>query len=115
MRIKEYSLAYMRGYWKAMKLHKVYLVFFGAYHIPHLLPMFGLYEFMIGAPGFLPLFWWHLILLFVYGVAPILAVITNRKKLYIFVAISSALGSVIEVLKIFKWTYEFYYALAVLD
>jgi len=97
------------------KLAKIYLLFFGVYHLFHIMPLLGLYEFMVSAPDFLNFWEWHLILLLVYGFMPIIAVLINHSALFILVALACLAGFFIEFFELFKWTTNSYYILAFLD
>ncbi|MCD6469223.1 hypothetical protein J7L29_00280 [Candidatus Bathyarchaeota archaeon] len=97
------------------RLAKIYLIFFGVYHLSHILSLLGLYEFMTAAPYFLSFWEWHLILLLVYGIIPIIAVLINHPVLLVFVTLTCLVGFFIEVFKVFEWITDGYYLLASLD
>jgi len=97
------------------RLAKIYLIFFGVYHLSHILSLLSLYEFMTDAPHFLSFWEWHLILLLVYGIMPIIAVLINHPVLLVFVTLTCLVGFFIEVFKVFEWITDGYYLLASLD
>ncbi len=98
-----------------MRLTDYYLVFFGLYHLPHIFSLIGIYESIIHAPPQLSIWEWHLVLLLVYGVIPIVAALTKYKYLYVLTAVSSFIGVFIEFGHVFSWTFDFYVILALLD
>ena len=97
------------------RLTDYYLVFFGLYHLPHIFSLIGIYESIIHAPPQLSIWEWHLVLMLVYGVIPIVAALTKNKYLYVFIAVFSFIGVFIELWHVFSWTFDFYIILAFLD
>jgi len=98
-----------------MKLTDKYLILFGLYHIPHVFSLIGLYESITHAPSQLSVWEWHLVLMLVYGIIPIVAALTKHKYLYILTAVSSFIGIFIELTNVFSWTFDLYIVLAFFD
>jgi len=95
-----------------------YLILFGLYHLPHTLSLLGLYETIIDAPPILTIWQWHLVLLLVYGVAPLLVTKTGNRPLSSLLALACLIGAAAELLHVFEWSMcseTAYIILAVLD
>ena len=101
-----------------MRLARGYLAFFGALHLPHLLSLLGLYETIAEAPPILSLWWWHIVLLLVYGALPILYAVRGGETTRIAVMVACTAGVLVEAFRVFTWTndgYWVYLVLAALD
>ena len=101
-----------------MSLAKKYLIFFGVYHLSHLLSLIGVYESIAEAPPILSIWWWHLVLLLVYGALPIVHVYRGNEYTRLAVIITCTAGILVEMFKVFTWTgdiYMLYLVLALMD
>lgn len=95
-----------------------FLIIFGLYHLPHILSLLGIYESIIYAPPTLTVWQWHIVLLLVYGVTPLIVVKTENKPLSALLALACLIGAATEALHVFKWSIDVeiaYYILAALD
>jgi len=81
-----------------------YLILFGLYHLPHTLSLLGFYETIIDAPPILTIWQWHLVLLLVYGVAPLLVVKTGNRHLSALLTLACLIGATAELLHVFEWS-----------
>jgi len=81
-----------------------YLILFGLYHLPHTLSLLGLYETIIDAPQILTIWQWHLVLLLVYGVTPLLVAKTSNRPLSALLALACLIGATAELLHVFEWS-----------
>ena len=101
-----------------MRLTRGYLAFFGVLHLPHLLSLLGLYETIAEAPPILSLWWWHIVLLLVYGALPILYAVRGGETTRIAVMVACTAGVLVEAFRVFTWAWDVYWVylgLAVAD
>ena len=90
-------------------LSQRYLILFGAIHyLAHILPLIGAYETIAEAPSILPVWWWHLILLLVYGMLPVIYACIGGEYTRIAVVVTCTAGILVEMFKIFTWTWDIY-------
>ncbi|MCZ2808241.1 MAG: hypothetical protein O2V44_02685 [Candidatus Bathyarchaeota archaeon] len=59
---------------------KAYLLLVSLINFNHVISVLGLTETLVSAPSHLSLWWWHVILVLVYGMLPLGAVLVNNEK-----------------------------------
>jgi succinate-acetate transporter protein len=64
---------------------KAYLLLVSLINFNHVISMLGLTETLVNAPPYLSFWWWHVILVLVYGMLPISAVLVNNEKSFLIV------------------------------
>ena len=101
-----------------MRLARGYLILFGALHLPHILSLLGVYESIAEAPPILPVWWWHVALLLVYGALPILYAVRGGDLTRAAVVAACTAGVLAEAFRVFTWAWDVYWVylgLAVAD
>lgn len=98
-----------------ISLAKVYLVLFGLIHFYHVFSIIGIHETIVSAPSYLSFWWWHIILLLVYGVLPIISVLIGNEKSCLIVTGVSLVGLLMETFGTFTWITNFHFTFALLD
>ena len=92
-------------------LAKLYILFFGLIHLDNVASLLGINENMVSAPPYLSFWGWHLILLLVYLVFPMLTVMIDNYALYTTIAGVSLVGILIRALGVFVWTTDLHFVL----
>jgi hypothetical protein len=64
---------------------KAYLLLVSLVNFNHVISMLGLIETLVNAPPYLSFWWWHVILVLVYGILPLGAVLVNNEKSFLVV------------------------------
>jgi hypothetical protein len=98
-----------------ISLAKIYILFFGLVHFSHIISMLGINEIIISAPPYLTFWWWHLLLLVVYGVVPIIAVLTDNEKSCLVVAGISLIGMFMGAFQVLTMTMSLHFIFAFLN
>jgi len=75
---------------------KIYLIAFGLINFSHLTSLLGIHETLAHAPPYLSFWWWHAILLLVYGVLPLSAVLMDHEISCLLVTGVSLVGILVE-------------------
>ena len=94
---------------------KVYLVLFGLIHFYHIFSIMGIYETIVSAPSYLSFWWWHIILLLVYGVLPIISMLMDNEKSCLIVTGVSMVGILMETSRTFMWITNFHFTFTLLN
>jgi hypothetical protein len=80
---------------------KAYLLLVSLINFNHVISMLGFTESLVSAPPYLSLWWWHVILVLVYGILPIGAVLVNNEKSFLVVTGVFIAGILMESFSVF--------------
>jgi hypothetical protein len=69
-----------------LTIAKAYLLLVSLINFNHVISMLGLTETLVNAPSYLSVWWWHVILVLVYGMLPLGAVLVNNEKSFLLVS-----------------------------
>ena len=94
---------------------KAYLLLVSLINFNHVISMLGFTETLVSAPPYLSFWWWHVILVLVYGILPLGAVLVNNEKSFLVVTGVFIAGILMESLAVFTMIVDAHLVFLLLD
>jgi hypothetical protein len=82
-------------------IFKAYLLLVSLINFNHVISILGFTETLVNAPPHLNFWWWHVILVLVYGILPLSSVLINNEKSFLVVTGVFIVGILTESFGIF--------------
>ena len=92
-------------------LAKLYIFLFSLTHLDNVISLLGINENLASAPHYLSFWGWHIVLLLVYLVFPVLTVLLDNYALYTTMTGVSLVGILLRAFRVFTWITDLYLVL----